>query len=120
MLVLSARPGSLSPDAVIGVAVRYEWTFWAAAGVLAMTGIGNLAAFGPALLGPATSWGGTFLLKFGSVLALVVLSLPRTLAVARISFARSVGSIATLRNLYGGTTAAFAVILALAIWLAHG
>ena len=122
VLALSARPGAESADAVIGVAVRYEWTFWAAAGVLAMTGIGNLAAFGPALLGPATSWGGTFLLKLGSVLALVVLSLPRTLAVARISAARSdaPNSIATLRNLYGGTTAAFAVILALAVWLAHG
>ena len=74
VLALSTRPGADSAGAVIAVAVRYEWLFWAAAGVLAMTGIGNLAAFGAALLGPATNWGATLLLKLGSVLALVVLS----------------------------------------------
>ena len=122
VLALSARPASDSLSTVLAVAVRYEWIFWAAAGVLAMTGIGNLAAFGAALLGPATDWGETLLLKLGSVLALVVLSLPRTLAVARISASsgRSQSSVTTLRNLYGTTTGAFAVILALAIWLAHG
>jgi putative copper export protein len=123
VLALSTRPGIDSAGAAIAVAVRYEWLFWAAAGVLAMTGIGNLAAFGAALLGPATNWGGTLVLKLGSVLALVVLSLPRTLAVARISASareNAEGSVKTLRNLYGATTGAFAVILALAIWLAHG
>jgi putative copper export protein len=107
---------------VLGVAVRYEWLFWAAAGVLAMTGIGNLASFGAALLGPATNWGTTLLLKLGSVLALVVLSLPRTLAVARISASSdaTTASVVTVRNLYGATAGAFAVILALAVWLAHG
>jgi putative copper export protein len=97
--------------------------FWAAAGVLAMTGIGNLAAFGASLLGPATNWGTTLLLKLGSVVLLVVLSLPRTLAVARLSAspgAMAAGLVRTLRNLYGATAGAFAVILALAIWLAHG
>jgi hypothetical protein len=54
---------------------------------------------------------------------LVLLSLPRTLAVARISAAvggDAHGSVTTLRNLYGATTALFTVILALAVWLAHG
>ena len=123
VLALSTRPGPDSASAVVAVAIRYEWIFWAAAGVLAMTGIGNLAAIGAALLGPATGWGGTLLLKLGSVLTLVVLSLPRTLAVARISASSGgdvSGSVTTLRNLYGATTAAFAVILALAVWLAHG
>jgi putative copper export protein len=123
VLALSTRPGADSAGAVVAVAIRYEWIFWAAAGVLAMTGIGNLAAFGAALLGPATNWGATLLLKLGSVLALVVLSLPRTLAVARISAsteAKVAASIVTLRNLYAATTGAFAVILALAVWLAHG
>ena len=123
VLALSTRPSVDSASAVVAVAVRYEWIFWAAAGVLAMTGIGNLAAFGAALLGPATNWGATLLLKLGSVLVLVVLSLPRTLAVARMnsSIGGDVsGSVTTLRNLYGATTGAFAVILALAIWLAHG
>ena len=123
VLALSTRPGVISSSAIVAVAVRYEWLFWAAAGVLAMTGIGNLAAFGATLLGPATSWGATLLLKLGSVLALVVLSLPRSLAVARIDASIGVNaqaSVAVLRNLYGATTGAFGVILALAVWLAHG
>lgn len=123
VLALSTRPGVTSSSAIVAVAVRYEWLFWGAAGVLAMTGIGNLAAFGAALLGPATSWGATLLLKLGSVLALVVLSLPRSLAVARINASIGVNaqaSVAVLRNLYGATTGAFGVILALAVWLAHG
>jgi putative copper export protein len=122
VLGLSTRPGADSAGAVVSVAIRYEWMFWAAAGVLAMTGIGNLAAFGAALLGPSTNWGATFLLKLGSVLTLVVLSLPRTLAVARISasIGGNASTVTTLRNLYAATAAAFAVILALAVWLAHG
>ena len=66
VLALSTRPGVDSATAVVSVAIRYEWLFWAAAGVLAMTGIGNLAAFGAALLGPATDWGTTLLVKLGS------------------------------------------------------
>jgi len=122
VLALSTRPSADSANAVLSVAIRYEWMFWAAAGVLAMTGIGNLAAFGAALLGPATNWGATHVLKLGSVLTLVVLSLPRTLAVARMSSSGGIArvSVTTVRNLYGATTAAFAAILALAVWLAHG
>src|SRR6267143_7304738 len=117
VLALAIRPGIDSASAVLGVAVRYEWLFWAAAGVLAMTGIGNLAAFGAGLLGPSTNWGTTLLLKLGSVLTLVVLSLPRTLAVARMSASTQAirPSLIALRNLYAATTGAFAVILALAI-----
>jgi len=122
VLALSARPAPDSANAVLSVAIRYEWMFWAAAGVLAMTGIGNLAAFGAALLGPATNWGATLVLKLGSVLTLVVLSLPRTLAVVRMSSpgGNALASVTTVRNLYGATTAALATILAFAIWLAHG
>src|SRR2546428_3508574 len=122
VLALATRPGVDSATAVLGVALRYEWLFWAAAGVLAMTGIGNLASFGAALLGPATNWGTTLPLKLGSVLALVVLSRPRTLAVARMSASTGATTsfVLTLRNLYGATAVAFAVILALAVWLAHG
>jgi putative copper export protein len=121
VLALSTRPGVDSASAVVAVAVRYEWLFWAAAGVLAMTGIGNLAAFGAALLGPATDWGMTLMLKLGSVLVLVFLSLPRTLAVARMSAGPAAPSVLiAVRNLYGATTGAFAAILAMAVWLAHG
>jgi putative copper export protein len=123
VLALATRPGRETASAVLGVAIRYEWLFWAAAGALAMTGIGNLAAFGADLPTPSTPWGTTLLVKLGSVLALVLLSLPRTLAVARLS--GSAGAVASsavvrLRNLYGATAAAFAAILGLAIWLAHG
>lgn len=120
VLTLAMRPGGASSSAIVAVAVRYEWIFWAAAGVLAMTGIGNLAAFGVGLLAPSTSWGTTLVLKLGSVLALVFVSLPRTLAVARLGASSGMGGIMTLRNLYAMTTGAFAVILALAVWLAHG
>ena len=60
--------------------------------------------------------------KLGLVLLLIVLSLPRTLAVARMSASGGVGPgvVIAVRNLYGATTATFSVILALAIWLAHG
>jgi hypothetical protein len=121
VFALSTRPGVDSASAVVAVAVRYEWLFWAAAGVLAMTGIGNLAAFGAGLLAPATDWGMTLMLKLGSVLALVLLSLPRTLAVARMSAGPIAPSVViAVRNLYGATTGAFAAILAMAVWLAHG
>ena len=120
VLALAIRPGGVPPSGVGAVAVRYEWMFWAAAGVLAMTGVGNLAAFGVGLPAPSTSWGTTLLVKLGSVVALVVLSLPRTLAVARFSASTQVGALTELRNLYATTAGAFAVILALAVWLAHG
>jgi putative copper export protein len=123
VLALSVRPGTDSGKSVLAVAARYEWIFWAAAGVLAMTGIGNLAAFGAGLATSETPWGTTLLLKLGTVLALVVLSLPRTLAVARMSGSggpTGAARFATLRTLYGATAGAFALILALAIWLAHG
>ena len=122
VLAQATRPAGDPASAVLSVAIRYEWMFWAAAGVLVMTGIGNLAAFGADLSAPSTPWGTTLALKLGSVLALVILSLPRTLAVARMSHAADTTppTIVRLRNLYGATTAAFAVILGLAIWLAHG
>jgi len=123
VLALSVRPGADSAKSALGVAVRYEWIFWGAAGVLAMTGIGNLAAFGAGLATSETPWGTTLLLKLGTVLVLVVLSLPRTLAAARLrGSAGPMGAapFATLRSLYGATAGTFALILALAIWLAHG
>jgi hypothetical protein len=104
---------------VIDVAVRYEQIFWAGLGVIVMTGVGNLGAFGLALPAPATTWGGTFTLKMLMVATLVALSLPRSLVVARAASAgREPGS--ALRWTYGVTVATLALIAALAIWLAHG
>ena len=122
-LFARTRNGALG-SALIEVALRYEFMFWLAAGVLAMTGIGNLAAFGTGLPLSRTDWGVTFVLKLGFVLALIVLSLPRTLAIARLHRSASrpltEGLQSRLRTMYGGTGAAFAVALGLAVWLAHG
>lgn len=118
VLVVAAR-AKTGPFA-LDVAIGYEWVFWASAGVLAMTGIGNLAVRGEALPIPGTDWGTTLLVKLAAVIALVVVSLPRSLAVARMRTASAMAAAGGLRALYGGTTVAFAVILGLAIWLAHG
>jgi putative copper export protein len=125
VFVLSARTRNGALDsALVEIALRYEFMFWLAAGVLAMTGIGNLAAFGTGLPLSRTDWGMTFMLKLGFVLGLIVLSLPRTLAIAGLRRSAS-GPLSDalrsrLRAMYGGTGAAFAVALGLAVWLAHG
>ena len=125
VVALSARAArnAALDAALVDVALRYEFMFWLAAGVLAMTGIGNLAAFGSGLPVSRTDWGTTFVLKLGFVIVLIVLSLPRTLAIARLR-RKSPPLTAALqgrfRAMYGGTGAAFAVALGLAVWLAHG
>ena len=104
---------------VLDIAVRYEQLFWAAAGVLVMTGVGNLGAFGLALPAPGTAWGATFTTKLLLVTVLVVLSLPRSLAIARLA-ATTVVPPGTLRLLYSVTAGVFGAIVALAELLAHG
>lgn len=106
-------------DDVIETAVRYEQVFWAAAGVLVMTGIGNLGAFGVSLLGPTTAWGATLIAKLWLVAALIAVSLPRSLIVALLA-ARTGGASVDLRPVYTITTVMFAAIVALAIVLANG
>lgn len=104
---------------MIETAVRYEQVFWAAAGVLVMTGIGNLGAFGVSLLEPSTSWGTTLVAKLWLVAALIVVSLPRSLVVALLSSQAGTGA-ADLRPVYTVTTSIFAAIVGLAIVLANG
>ena len=106
-------------NALLSVAVRYEQLFWVGIGVVVMTGVGNLGAFGLSLPPPITTWGGTFMAKITLVAVVVVLSLPRSLVVARIaSGARA--STRMLRWIYGATAGGIAAIAALAVWLAHG
>lgn len=107
-------------DRVLDLAVRYEQLFWAAAGVLVITGVGNLGVFGAGLPEPATQWGRTFTTKLWLIAAVVALSLPRSLAVLRAAAAAASASSPSLRTAYSATTAALAVIVALAIGLAHG
>jgi putative copper export protein len=104
-------------DAAAAAAV-YEWGFWIAVGLLAMTGIGNLAAFGAALPGQQTDYGGRLLTKLAAVAVLVVFSAWRTLVVAR--GVHRLGRMNRLiRTLYGITAALAAGVLALAVRLAH-
>lgn len=106
-------------DHVIETALRYEQAFWAAAGVLVMTGIGNLGALGVSLLEPGTAWGTTFIAKLWLVAALIAVSLPRSLVVVLLATQAQPQTV-DLRPVYTVTTAMFAVIVALAMVLAHG
>jgi uncharacterized membrane protein len=101
--------------------VAYERAFWIAAGVLAMTGVGNAASFGIELPAPASAWGATFTLKLVSVVGLALFSLPRSIVVARLeNGAHADASRALLANLYRGTALWLVLTLALAVWLSHG
>jgi uncharacterized membrane protein len=116
---LSVRPSARKGDLVVEIAERYEWIFWAAIGVQVMTGVGNLGAFGQALPPSTSGWGAKLIVKLVAVLALAVLSLPRTLAVVAIA-GDTRPRPGLLSALYGGTTASVVGIAALAVWLAHG
>jgi hypothetical protein len=109
--------------AVVAVAARYEWAFWLAIGLLAMTGVGNVAAFGAALPAPSSSWGAIFIVKLVFVIAAATLSVPRTIAISLLgSEPNAVPErvLETVRFAYVATSLALATILALALWLAHG
>ena len=108
----------LPADRVADVAVRYEQVFWLAVGVLVMTGVGNLGAFGVALPDPATGWGRAFVAKLTLIALLLIVSLPRSLAVLRVATVPAAG--ARLRSIYTATSGLLAGIVALALELAHG
>jgi hypothetical protein len=116
---LGARRHRADAGLVLDVAERYEWIFWAAIGVQVMTGVGNLGAFGEALPASASGWGMKLIVKLVAVLALAVLSVPRTLAVVAMAGAKRPQP-ALLSAFYGGTTAIVVGIAGLAVWLAHG
>lgn len=107
--------------AALPVALAYERVFWAAAGVLVMTGVGNLGAFGRALPAPGTEWGAALTLKLAAIALLLALSLPRTLAVLRLE--RRDPEAATVREglrwLYGTTVILLGAIVLAAQVLAH-
>jgi uncharacterized membrane protein len=109
-------------DVRLEIAQRYEWIFWAALGVQAMTGVGNLGAFGEGLPAPTTAWGLRLTVKLVVVLALALLSLPRTLAVAVLMNrpAAESGPSPVVPSLYAATVMLVLVIVVLAVWLAHG
>lgn len=98
----------------------YEWLFWGVLGVLFVTGIGNIAAQGAP--SPTTRWGTVLTGKLLLVLALVLGSFPRTLAVQRLEHDddRRNTRVASLRRLYGATTLLSVAIVILAEVMAHG
>lgn len=151
---LSLRAGSL-PAAeqdrlLLFVAGRYETFFWAALGLIVITGIGNLGALGLALPAANTAWGGKFVVKLALVLLFVPLSLVRTLLIVRldapvrpapamalpstglmpdaapmhvqdgIDSAPASPQVRVLRYVYGGTSLYAVGILLAAVLLAHG
>ena len=116
---LGVRRNRASTATVIEVAERYEWIFWAAIGLQVMTGVGNLGAFGEGLPSSASSWGTKLIVKLVAVLALAVLSLPRTLAVVAMAGGKQPRA-GLLSAFYGGTAAYVVGIAGLAVWLAHG
>src|SRR5207237_6572641 len=122
---LTVRPPPMNrgSDARLEVAQRYEWIFWIAIGVQAMTGVGNLGAFGQHIPAPTTPWGARLTVKLVAVLALAVVSVPRTLAIGAALGVRrppAPGRSQVVPILYAGTVVAVLVIVALAVWLAHG
>lgn len=117
------RSEQLSSTAVLLKLMQaYEFGFWAAIGLLAATGIGNIAHFGDALPAPDSAWGGRFLLKMYLVLMLMLLSAIRVIALHLVTVAppqiqsRRIG---TLEGLYGATAALAAAIGGTAVALAH-
>jgi hypothetical protein len=116
---LTARRSRVEDGIVVHVAERYEWIFWGAIGLQVMSGVGNLGAFGDALPAAGSAWGTKLLVKLLAVLALAVLSVPRTLVVAVMATQRRPLP-RVLPALYAGTTAYVVGILGLAVWLAHG
>jgi len=101
------------------IARSYEWAFWAALGVMLVTGIGNLGALGAP--GPATDWGQLLLAKLSLVTVLVLASMVRTLAVVRTDETVSPTRLAAFHErAYGLTTLALLALVVLAEVLAHG
>ena len=92
-------------------AVPYEWAFWIAMGVQVATGVGNVGALGDP--GLATRWGLTFAWKLGLVVALLLASAARALALPRMGPR-------AMRVWYGATAAGIAAIGGVAVVLAHG
>jgi hypothetical protein len=116
---LGVRRHGADGRTVVDVAERYEWIFWAAIGVQVMTGVGNLGAFGGALPPSESAWGTKLIVKLVAVLALAILSVPRTMAVVAMAGDKTPRP-RLLSGLYGGTTVIVVGIAGLAVWLAHG
>jgi len=120
------RPRASEPAAhgrlLLALAPRYEALFWLAVGLLVMTGVGNLGAFGVGLPAPASAWGQRLGLKLLGVLALLLFSLVRTVVIVRLVTAGEVAlarAAALAPVLYAVTAVGLGGITLLAVFLAH-
>ncbi|MCK9486491.1 MAG: hypothetical protein M0R73_07295 [Dehalococcoidia bacterium] len=114
-LVIRAGPEPRVVEALVARAERWQWV---ALAVLVATGVGNLGALGDAIPDAGSAWGRTLFAKLGFVLALLAVSAVRTFVIA----GHSLSSVPTgrLAGWYGGTGALGAVIVVLAVVMAHG
>jgi putative copper export protein len=115
-----ATAGQERRSALIDAAARYEVAFWLAFAAIVSTGIGNLGAFGAGLPGPETDWGRTFSLKLALVFVLLLFSAVRVLAVVRLRDLGATYRSEILARWYAVSALLSAVIVAAAVWLAHG
>ncbi len=100
---------------------RYELFFWLAIGVQVITGIGNIGSFGTGLPGPASPWGVKLILKLSAVMIFVLLSLPRSIFIDRVSNLQlPTSNFQSSRRLYVFTALFLAGIVVGAEYLAHG
>ena len=128
LCLLFLKSGDTSPECrthqVYAWAKSFEWLFWIAMGILAMTGVGNLGAFGRDLPELNTVWGQTFITKLSVLLLFLILSLFRTFLVAWSEIGQDLLSSVTGRRILIGSyvaTACFLVtFLGIAMSLAHG
>lgn len=116
--------GSGDETSAVALAESYEWLFWVAAGLVALTGVGNLGAMAPAIPTEG-AWAATLVVKLALLLLFLVASVWRTLVVVRTRGVAADGSassrsLGVLRWSYAGTTAVLVTLLALAEVLAHG
>lgn len=113
-----------SGSGALRLAGHYEWVFWAAMGLLVVTGVGNLGALGPP--GPGTRWGTVLTAKLLVVTAFVLGSFLRTLAVVDLRARASTGPAdgadgrRFCRRAYAATAWSLVAVVALAEVLAHG
>lgn len=105
-------------DCPLSLLRRAEWLFWGTMGVMAVTGVGNLGTLGPP--GPTTRWGTILTIKLTFVLAFVLGSAVRTLAVTQINERVLAQDATRLRHAYATTGWILLAIVTLAEVLAHG
>jgi putative copper export protein len=123
LLAADAQSGTDAPR-LPDIVISYEWLAWLAIGLLIMTGVGNLGAFGTAVPPPQTAWGQKLTLKLALVALLVLGSLLRTFLLVLLhseeGHSRSAPAFATIRIAYAATAGLATVVLLVALALAHG